>query len=110
MRMSVGVGVSASQRFALHTSGSNSGTTNCSADLKRSAMLRTMTEGHASPTLTSEADLTSLDSDGMTWNWTTADATAREVLVCYLGAAQAPPGRLPRPVVKSQAVTRASYW
>lgn len=35
--------------------------------------------------LTSDADLVSMDSDGFTVNWTTADATSREIIYITLG-------------------------
>lgn len=38
-------------------------------------------------TVDAEADLNSLDSDGYTENWTTADATAREFVVLGIGSA-----------------------
>lgn len=41
------------------------------------------------PTLTAKADLTSLDSDGFTLNFSTADATAREVVFMAFGATAA---------------------
>ena len=47
-------------------------------------LLKMMTES-ASPTVNAAADHVSFDSDGQTINWTTADSTARQILVLWLG-------------------------
>lgn len=41
----------------------------------------------STPTVQAEADLVSHDSDGFTLNWTTADATAREIVYLAFGSA-----------------------
>jgi len=43
-----------------------------------------MTES-ASPTVNAAADHVSFDSDGQTINWTTADGTARQIIVLWIG-------------------------
>jgi len=55
-----------------------------SRNLDRSKLIKLMTEG-ASPTVNASADHVSFDSDGETINWTTADATARQILVLWIG-------------------------
>ena len=47
------------------------------------------TEAGGTPSTNAEADLTTLDSDGFTVNWTTADATAREFYYLLLGSSAA---------------------
>jgi hypothetical protein len=52
--------------------------------------------------IAAECDLTSIDANGITVNWTTNDATARRLLFAYLGSRQRKP---PQRVIR-QAVTR----
>jgi hypothetical protein len=52
-----------------------------------------MTAG--TPTTEAIADLVTLDSDGWTVNWTTADATAREILALAIGDAPAAGSSMP---------------
>ncbi len=47
-------------------------------------LIKMMTEG-GSPTVNAAADHVSFDSDGQTINWTTADATARQIIVLWIG-------------------------
>ncbi len=47
-------------------------------------LIKLMTES-ASPTVNAAADHVSFDSDGQTINWSTADATARQILVLWIG-------------------------
>lgn len=54
-------------------------------NLDRTKAVQLMTPG--TPTLNAEADLSSFDADGFTLDWTTADATAREVLYLAFGSA-----------------------
>ncbi len=53
-------------------------------NLDRTKLIKLMTES-ASPTLNAAADHVSFDSDGQTINWTTADGTARQILVLWIG-------------------------
>lgn len=62
----------------------NVSTTVSSRNLDRGKLLKLMTEG-ASPTVNAAADHVSFDSDGQTINWTTADGTARQILVLWIG-------------------------
>jgi len=57
-----------------------------SRNLDRTKLIKMMTEG-ASPTVQAAADHVSFDSDGQTINWTTADATARQIIVLWIGNA-----------------------
>ena len=54
-------------------------------NLDRTKLIKLMTEGGASPTVNAAADHVSFDSDGQTINWTTADGTARQILVLWIG-------------------------
>lgn len=47
-------------------------------DLDTAAVIKMMTAG--TPTIEAEADLVSFDPDGLTLNWTAADATARKII------------------------------
>lgn len=53
-------------------------------NLDRTKLIKMMTEG-ASPTVNAAADHVSFDSDGQTINWSTADGTARQILVLWIG-------------------------
>lgn len=53
-------------------------------NLDRTKLIKLMTES-ASPTVNAAADHVSFDSDGQTINWTTADGTARQILVLWIG-------------------------
>jgi hypothetical protein len=53
-------------------------------NLDQAKLIKLMTEG-ASPAVNAAADHVSFDSDGQTINWTTADATARQILVLWIG-------------------------
>ncbi len=61
--------------------------------LDRARVLKFLTEG--TPTLDAEADLASLDSDGFTLNWTTADANARQIEYLAFGDGAAPSVSIP---------------
>lgn len=62
----------------------------------------------APSTTSAEANIQTLDADGYTLNWTTADATAREHLALAFG--NTPVSAVPRPVVVKQAVHRAASF
>lgn len=90
-RKSIGVAASTTSRRCIFLGDQNGvGTTNASQDSDTAAVIKMMTESGATPTLDAEADLSSLDADGFTLNWTTADATAREF--CYLAFGDAAAG------------------
>jgi hypothetical protein len=84
-KLSTGVAVSSNERFAIHISGSDGGTTSASQDLDRTKAIKMMTQGGGSPTTQAAADFVSTTIDGFTLNWTTADATAREILYFAIG-------------------------
>ncbi|HEX5890655.1 MAG TPA: hypothetical protein VFY61_18220 [Pyrinomonadaceae bacterium] len=54
-----------------------------SRNLDRTKLIKLMTEG--TPTVNAAADHVSFDSDGQTINWTTADGTARQIIVFGIG-------------------------
>jgi hypothetical protein len=54
-----------------------------SRNLDRTKLIKLMTEG--TPTVNAAADHVSFDSDGQTINWTTADGTARQIIVLWIG-------------------------
>jgi hypothetical protein len=53
-------------------------------NLDTAKLIKLMTES-SSPTVNAAADHVSFDSDGQTINWTTADGTARQILVLWIG-------------------------
>lgn len=53
-------------------------------NLDRTKLIKMMTEG-STPTVNAAADHVSFDSDGQTINWTTADGTARQIIVLWIG-------------------------
>ncbi len=55
-----------------------------SRNLDRTKLIKLMTEG-GSPTVNAAADHVSFDSDGQTINWSTADGTARQIIVLWIG-------------------------
>lgn len=88
-RFSIGAGLSSSARWAYWT-GDEDAAANALADSRyQTNKIITMADeaGGGSPTTLAEADLTSLDSDGFTLNWSTADATARNIGYIAMGGA-----------------------
>jgi len=53
-------------------------------DIDTTKLIKMMTES-SSPTVNAAADHVSFDSDGQTINWTTADGTARQIIVLWIG-------------------------
>lgn len=83
-RNSFGAGSSSSARAAIFNGDrDNVATTITDTDLDRTSIIKMMTEG--TPSTEADGDLNSLDSDGFTINWTTADGTAREILYFAIG-------------------------
>lgn len=69
----------------------------CNTILSASKCLIMAQEGtSATPTIQAEAQISSLDSDGFTLNWTTADSNARIFGYIALGANATPAGYQPR--------------
>jgi hypothetical protein len=87
MAVHVGAGSSSSARGAINHLNGGTGV----AELVRT-QIYTARQDNATPTLNSAADLTSLDADGFTLNYGTADATAREILYLAFGNAAAAGG------------------
>lgn len=87
-RENVGVGVSSSSRFSMFAGAKhNVNPSNSSQNQDTTKVIKMMTESTSSPTTEAAADLVSMDSDGWTLNWTTADATAREIIYFAIGPA-----------------------
>lgn len=93
-RLSFGTGTASTSRSSIWAGGGNAGVQDNDTDTGK--ILNMITES-ASPTTNASADLVSLDADGFTLNWTTADATAREILYFAVGSS---------PVVVSSAPAR----
>lgn len=88
-RMMMGVSTGASNNTALWTGDQdNVADANASTIMSDTKALVMATEAGASPTTNAEAAISSLDSDGFTLDWTTADATAREFGYVAFGAWQ----------------------
>lgn len=94
LRLSVGLAVSSTERAALWAGDQNAQATQwTNVYLDSTKAIKLLTETSTNPTLNAEADLVSMDSDGFTLNWSTIDATAREILALAIGdAAVASPG------------------
>ena len=85
LRHSIGFGVSSSDRRSIW-GGDRDNVADAIADhdSDTTKIIKMMTEG--TPTTDAAADLVTLDSDGFTLNWTTADATARQILYMAFGS------------------------
>ena len=92
-RFSVGAGISSSARWAYWTGDEDAAADSRAESRYATDKIITMADEATggSPTLLAEADLVSLDSDGFTVNWTTADATARNIGYIAMGGASTPP-------------------
>lgn len=85
---SFGVGVSSSSRNVVSFGNKIDSQTDNGSDGSATKVIQLLTGNNASnPTLNAEADFVSQDSGGFTINWTTVDATAREVGYWALGIA-----------------------
>ena len=86
--MVFGVATSSTERAAMWIgSDSNNPPYPSDTDLSTSAVIRSLTPG--SPSVDAVADFVSMDSNGFTINWSSADATARRVGWIALGGAAA---------------------
>lgn len=92
-RHSIGAATSATARWAQSLGAETPSSTVADEALSRTKVIQMITPG--TPTINAAADLVSLDSDGFTLNWTTADATQREVIYWAIGAAPAAGSILP---------------
>jgi len=92
-RFSIGAGISSSARWAYWTGDEDAAADSRAESRYATDKIVTMADEATggSPTVLAEADLVSLDSDGFTVNWTTADATARNIGYIAMGGASAPP-------------------
>lgn len=92
-RFSIGAGISSSARWAYWTGDEDAAADSRAESRYATDKIITMADEATggSPTVLAEADLVSLDSDGFTVNWTTADATARNIGYIAMGGASAPP-------------------
>lgn len=85
-RLSAGFAVSSSEREVCSSTATDNVTTTETAGGDLSTRCIRHISGNT-PTVDSDADFVSHDSDGFTVNWTTADATARRNLYLAIGAA-----------------------
>jgi hypothetical protein len=74
-RLSIGMGTSASQRHASWTGDKDASATSVNDTSQQTDQILTIAV-ETTPTVSAEADLSSLDSDGFTLNYGTADGTA----------------------------------
>jgi hypothetical protein len=85
-RVSVGIATGTSARGVIWGGETDAvSPTVASRNLDRTKLMKLMVEAGASPTTSAAADHVSFDADGQTINWTTVDATARQVLVLWMG-------------------------
>ena len=85
--LSLGGAVSSSSRSSIFTgAGYNQNPTNSSQNLDRTNVLKMMVNSSTNPTTNAVADFVSNDASGFTINWTTADATQRQVIYASFGA------------------------
>ena len=85
-RCSFGAGSSASARGCVWAGSTDAASPAVrKTNLDRTKIIKLMTEASGGPTVDAAADLVTLDSDGFTLDWTTVDATAREVLYLAIG-------------------------
>jgi hypothetical protein len=83
-QISIGAASSTTERFSLWTGERDAvSPTDADRNLDQTKAIKLFSAG--TPTLNAAADLNSFDSDGFTLNWTTADATARQVLYFAIG-------------------------
>ena len=92
MENSFGMAQSSSARGCIWAGGEENGSAGTrfrDQSLRTTKCILMRTEAGGTPSTNAEADLTTLDSDGFTVNWTTADATAREFYYLLLGSSAA---------------------
>lgn len=84
LRLSYGAGTSSSSRGSIWFGDVDAADpTQVDSNLDRTKVMKMMTAG--TPTTEAAADIVSLDSDGFTLDWTTADATARTIIYMAFG-------------------------
>nr|AUN37450.1 hypothetical protein [uncultured bacterium] len=82
-QISFGAATSSSARLPVAGESDAVSTTAAERNLDRTKIIKLFSAG--TPTLNAAADLVSFDSDGFTLNWTTADATARQIIYLAIG-------------------------
>lgn len=83
---SMGWGTASSAESSTYTGSTKKvAPSSASTNISTSKVLRMMTESGSTPTTQAEADISTLDSDGFTLDWTTADATARDIFYAAFG-------------------------
>lgn len=82
--LSLGSGNSSSSRRSFWIGNKDAvSPTEIDMNLDDTKLIKLMTSG--TPTVNAAADLTSMDADGFTLDWTTADATARQIIYMAMG-------------------------
>jgi len=89
--IAIGAGTSSSNRFSVWNGVTDGVSPNRINMNNNSNKIITLLSAGSTATVNADADLVSLDTDGFTLNWTTADGTARKVPVLALGPAAVPP-------------------
>lgn len=90
-RVSFGVAASPSQRFTTFWGDTDTSVpTVVSQNMDRTKALSLLTEG-ASPTTNASADLLDFNNNAFNLNWSTTDATAREIIYLAIGSLQNKP-------------------
>jgi hypothetical protein len=85
-RVGIGAASSTSARFTVSGGRTNAVATSvASNNLDRANVIKFITEAGGSPTVNAVADISAISSGGFTLNWTTTDATAREVGYLAIG-------------------------
>lgn len=97
-RTSIGIGIDSTNSRSMWAGSSNGVTTTVADQLISSKVIVLATEG--TPTTNAQADYVTNDSDGFTVNWTTVDATSRQVM--YMAFAGEPAAVNIVPVLSSQ--------
>lgn len=85
-RRSIGFGTAPTEQGCISIGASDTTSpSSCSSRSRNDKIISMIVEGGTTPTVLAEASLTSLDADGFTITWSTADATAREILYLAIG-------------------------
>lgn len=105
-RISLGIGVDSTNRFALSSFDQTGLTTSKSRHIWSES--RIYTNYNNTPTLIEDLDFVSSDQDGFTINQVTTDATARQVV--YFAIGSSPLSGNNQAMTMRQAVSRASFF
>jgi len=107
-QFSYGAGASSSARFAQWSGGNDAADPMEEDSVLENDEVLVMYAPDGTPTLNAEADYVSDGSGSFTVNWSTADATAREILYFAIGTTAAPAGR--RIFMISKADDMVGLW